>query len=316
MSEAAGVSKLKIHLDTDIGGDMDDLCALAMLLKWPDLNITGVTTVAEERGRRAGYVHYVLNVMGRSDIPVAAGADVGDGYYRYSTLGYPPDEENWPEPVKPRPGALDDALSLLKHSIEQGAILVGIGPFTNFMLLDKKYPGILREARLFLMGGYVYDIPPGFPQWNHSDDWNIQVDIHSARHVLEHAHPTLVPVTLTCQTALRRAYLPRLAQAGQLGALIVRQAEVFARSEGYEQKYGATCSGLPDDIINFQHDPLACAIALGWDTGVEFETVPLKLEIRESYLYEIPHPDGIPTRLVTKIDADAFNEFWCGAMCR
>ena len=32
----------KIHLDTDIGGDIDDLCALAMLLKWPGLEITGV----------------------------------------------------------------------------------------------------------------------------------------------------------------------------------------------------------------------------------------------------------------------------------
>ncbi len=40
----------KIHLDTDIGGDMDDLCALAMLLKWPDLEITGVTTVSEDQG--------------------------------------------------------------------------------------------------------------------------------------------------------------------------------------------------------------------------------------------------------------------------
>ncbi|RPI99364.1 MAG: nucleoside hydrolase, partial [Chloroflexi bacterium] len=50
---------MKIHLDTDIGGDLDDLCALAMLLKWPDLDITGVTTVAEEQGRRAGYAHYV-----------------------------------------------------------------------------------------------------------------------------------------------------------------------------------------------------------------------------------------------------------------
>ena len=42
----------KIHLDTDIGGDMDDLCALAMLLKWPDLEITGVTTVSEEQSMR------------------------------------------------------------------------------------------------------------------------------------------------------------------------------------------------------------------------------------------------------------------------
>ena len=93
---------------------MDDLCALAMLLKWPDLNITGVTTVSDEHGRRAGYVHYVLNLEGRSDIPCAAGADVSGGYYRYE-LGYPPDEENWPEPIPPRPGWPDQAVSLLKR---------------------------------------------------------------------------------------------------------------------------------------------------------------------------------------------------------
>ena len=64
----------KIHLDTDIGGDMDDVCALAMLLKWPDLDITGVTTVSDEQGRRAGYAHYVLSLVGRADIPCTAGA--------------------------------------------------------------------------------------------------------------------------------------------------------------------------------------------------------------------------------------------------
>lgn len=47
---------MKLHLDTDIGGDLDDLCALALLLKTPDLAITGVTTTAETNGRRAGYV--------------------------------------------------------------------------------------------------------------------------------------------------------------------------------------------------------------------------------------------------------------------
>ncbi len=55
----------KLHLDTDIGGDMDDLCALIMLLKWPDLEITGVTTVSDAQGRRAGYARYVLDLMGR-----------------------------------------------------------------------------------------------------------------------------------------------------------------------------------------------------------------------------------------------------------
>ena len=66
----------KIHLDTDLGGDTDDLCALAMLLKWPNIEITGITTVAEENGRRAGYVKYALSLAGREDLPVKAGADV------------------------------------------------------------------------------------------------------------------------------------------------------------------------------------------------------------------------------------------------
>jgi purine nucleosidase len=304
----------KIHLDTDIGGDMDDVCALAMLLKWPDLEITGVTTVSDDAGRRAGYVRYVLGLMERSDIPSAAGADVATGSYRYA-LEYPPEEANWSEPITPQPGSPDKALALLKLSIEQGAIIVGIGPWTNFMLLEHTYPGILMQANLFLMGGSVFAIPAGYPQWSTQDDYNIQIDISSARFVLEHANPTLIPITVSCQTALRRAFLPRLAQAGRLGELIVRQAELCARLEQHEKRYGESCPGLPGDIINFQHDPLACAVALGWHEGVEMETVPLTLETRDGLLYEIPDHDGIPTRLVTTIDGNAFNDSWCDILC-
>ena len=54
---------IRIHLDTDVGGDIDDLCAMAMLLEWNDLEITGVTTTADDGGRRAGYARYVLGEM-------------------------------------------------------------------------------------------------------------------------------------------------------------------------------------------------------------------------------------------------------------
>jgi purine nucleosidase len=70
-----------------------------MLLKWPDLEITGVTTVSDEAGRRAGYGCYVLGLMERTDIAYAAGADVASGYYRYH-LDYPPEEENWPDGLR------------------------------------------------------------------------------------------------------------------------------------------------------------------------------------------------------------------------
>ena len=66
---------IKFHLDTDIGGDIDDLCALAMVLNWPDVELLAVTTNLDDQGIRAGYARYALGLAGRDDIAVAAGAD-------------------------------------------------------------------------------------------------------------------------------------------------------------------------------------------------------------------------------------------------
>ena len=306
----------KVHLDTDIGGDIDDLCALAMLLRWSDLELTGITTVAEANGRRAGYVRYILALEGRNDIPVAAGADVSEGFYRYPEMGYPDEERYWPEPMEPSPNDVDDALQLLKQSVEQEATIIAIGPLTNLCLLDLQYPGIPRQANLFLMGGYVYPIRSGFPQWGNDMDWNIQIDVRSAKHVIEHSNPTLIPLSVTVETALRRAYLEDLRNSGALGQLVANQAEAFATDEQNETKFGETCTGLPRDIINFQHDPLACAIALGWNDGVEIEEIPLILEEKEGWLAEQPHPSGKPMRVVTKIDGPRFSEFWLNTILK
>lgn len=140
----------KIHLDTDLGGDIDDLGALAMVLRWSgDLRLSGITTVGEINGKRAGYARYVLGLEGRDDVPVAAGADVCQGFYRYR-LGLLPEERYWPGPVPPSPNAWQEAVHLLKRSIEEGATIAAIGPSTNLYLLDRQHPGILAQARLFL----------------------------------------------------------------------------------------------------------------------------------------------------------------------
>jgi inosine-uridine nucleoside N-ribohydrolase len=141
-------------------------------------------------------------------------------------------------------------------------------------------------------------------------DWNIQVDVKSAKRVIEGSNPTLIPLSVTVETALRRAYLDGLSESGVLGQLLAQQAEAFAVDEQNEKKFGETCEGLPNDIINFQHDPLACAIALGWNEGVELGEVPLILEEKDGWLHERIDPSGIPIRIVTKIDGPSFNEFW------
>ena len=67
--------------------------------------------------------------------------------------------------------------------------------------------------------------------------------------------------------------------------------------------------GLPDDIINFQHDPLACAVALGWD-GVVVEELPLAIELRDGWLRARMDPAGRPLHVVTAVDGPRFNAFW------
>ena len=300
---------MKIHLDTDLGSDIDDLCALAMLLKWPGgVELTGITTVAEDGGRRAGYVRQALALAGRSDTPVAAGADGSVGTFRYPVT-LPDEKRYWLEAITPAPAPIGEALLLLKRSVEAGATVVAIGPYTNLRLFDQAYPGLLGTVPLYIMGGHVHEIPPGYPRWDDTADWNVQSDVTAAAHVLECFSLTVIPIEVTVQTALRRAYLPALRAAGSLEVLIAHQMEMFAEDEKHETRYGRTCSGLPDDLINFQHDPLACAVALGWD-GVTIEETRVSVELREDWLHEEAHPDGRPMRVVTGVDAERFDRFW------
>jgi hypothetical protein len=95
-----------------------------------------------------------------------------------------------------------------------------------------------------------------------------------------------------------------------LGELIAEQAEAYAVDEQNEKDMGEVCEGLPNDIINFLHDPLACAIALGWDDGVDIQELPLAVEEKDGWLNEHIYSSGKPIRVVTKVDGQRFNEFW------
>ncbi len=310
---------LKVHLDTDLGGDIDDLCALSYLLSRPqEIQITGITVVGDTDGKRTGYVRYVLGLAKRTDIPVAAGADTSGGYYPYE-LGLPPEERYWPEPVAPSPNPPELALKLLKNSIQLDATIIGIGPYTNLSLLEGQYPGILAQANLFLMGGFVFPPRPGYPNWGREADFNVQVDVKSALHVLLHSRPTLIPLSVTVETALRRTDLPAFRKSGPIGQLIARQAEAFALDEQFDLRYGSTCSGLPPDIINFQHDPLACAIAAGWRVGVEINDFPLEMVIQENGLLDMAissKTDAHPVHLVTRVDGPKFDDHWQSQILR
>ena len=299
-----------VHLDTDLGSDTDDLCALAMLLGWPEATVTGVTTCTDPGGLRAGMTAYALALAGRPDVPLAAGAE--------GTLAPPmvPFEfpDYWPAPIAPRPSPPGAALDLLAAGVEAGATVVAVGPYTNLALLEAARPGLLSRARVVVMGGHIPAAGDGLPPWGAEEDFNLQQDHQAARVVLEACDPVVVPLSATARVHLRAADLPRLRAAGPLGSLLADQAEAHARDQG-NLELGRAWAGLPDDLLNFQHDPLACAVALGWD-GVTVEEVPVRLAAGGGRLRMTEAAGARPLRVVTAVDGPGFAEAWLAAVER
>src|SRR5262249_33111333 len=154
---------------------------------------------------------------GRTDVPVAAGAA--------STLSHPgllwgdtaDDARYWHQPVTPRPASPGAALDLLGASIEAGATVVAIGPYTNLSVLATSRPGILAGVPVVLMGGWFQAPEMTLPQWGPEMDFNVQTDDIATRIVLANASVTVVPLAVTMRAHLRARDLPRLRAAGPLG---------------------------------------------------------------------------------------------------
>ncbi len=299
-----------LHLDTDFAGDTDDACALAMVLGWPDTEVVGITTTADPEGRRAGYAAHFLELAGRPAIPVAAGAAVSLTTGR-PMGGLPDHDRYWHQPVAALPSRPGAAMDLLDHSIERGATIVAIGPYTNLALLEQARPGRLDQVSVVVMGGWVRPPRTGLPQWGPDQDWNVQCDTQAAVMVSGVSRLTMVTLPATLDAHLRARDLPRLAASGPIGELLAHQGRAHA-AEHDMSGLGRAHPALPDDLLNFHFDPVACAVALGWQDA-EIETVQIEPVFRGEVLQFRAAGKG-PTRLVVGVDGDAFVETWLVAV--
>ncbi len=299
-----------VHLDTDLGGDTDDACALALLLGQAAGVLVGITTVADRAGRRAGYVRHCLSLAGRDGIPVIAGAGLSMTTLQ-SAEPVIDDERHWPAGLACCPSPPGAALDLLLRNLERGATLVAIGPWTNLALLEIARPGSLNRAPVVATGGWT-GLAPGLPPWGPEMDFNVQWDTRAAEIVAATADLTLVPLPVTLTAQLRAADLPRLRASGPLGELLARQGEAHGHDFQMNQM-GRLHAGLPDDLLNFQYDPVACAVALGWP-GATVEETRLQLVHDGELVRFRPGTAGRPMRVLTDLDSGSFTEYWLNAV--
>lgn len=295
----------RIHLDTDLGSNPDDLCALAFLLSHPDVEVTGITTTAELAGQRNAHVHEALRLAGRSDIPVGTGPDCRPPQVR-SPVVLPDQERYWGTRI---PSAEQhDFVDVLERSIQAGATVVGIGPLTTLAAFDRARPGLLGDVPMVLQGGFTRLLDAGYPSWDIDADWNLQYDVPASVAVLTAYPPTLVPMEVTVQTGLSRADADRLDQLGALPRVMARQARAYYEDRGFAEQF-SRCPKIPTDRLNFHHDPLACAVAVGWE-GAATEPMTLALELEGSFFSTRRATAGPTFEVVTEVDSGRLSRDW------
>jgi purine nucleosidase len=147
-------------LDTDIGTDVDDVVALALLLRLPDVDLRAITTVYVDAALRARMVRAVLAVAGRPDIPVGQGVDrpllnrdalAWAGFEGEGLLPADADEAQ----AQPLPHAVDLLVKTVLARPGEVTILA-IGPLTNVALALLREPRLaMAVRRIVIMGGVV-----------------------------------------------------------------------------------------------------------------------------------------------------------------
>ena len=182
-------------LATDIGDDIDDSWALALLLRSPELDLKLVVTDYGKPLYRAKVAAKLLEAAGRSDVPIGLGPEVkgvtGEGEQAEWAKGY--DLAKYPGTVK-RDGV--QALIDLLMSSREPVTLICIGPLPTIAAALKREPRIVGHARFVGMDG---NVRKGYGGKKDPDpEWNIKAAIPAAQRVFTAAWPMTITPLDTC----------------------------------------------------------------------------------------------------------------------
>ncbi|HEX9185794.1 MAG TPA: nucleoside hydrolase [Vicinamibacteria bacterium] len=170
---------IPVILDTDIGDDIDDTWALALALKSPELDVKLVVTDYGNTAHRAKIVARLLEVAGRTDIPIGVGVKENDQESSQAewVKGY--DLARYPGRVH-RDGV--QALIDLAMGSEEPVTLVAIGPPPNLKAALEREPRIASRLRLAGMYG---SLRRGYGGKATPDaEWNVKASPAAARALL------------------------------------------------------------------------------------------------------------------------------------
>ena len=178
-TQPAKPAPVPVILDTDIGDDIDDTWALALLLKSPELDLKLVVGDYGEAQYRARLLAKLLERAGRTNVPVGVGLDIaphGDGRQAAWVKDY--DLKSYPGKV--RADGVQAIIDTIMNS-PQPVTLICIGPMPNIAEALKREPRIAQHARFVGMQGSVRVGYGGAKQ--PQAEWNVKADPRACQQV-------------------------------------------------------------------------------------------------------------------------------------
>jgi len=275
---ATHAAPIPVILDTDIGDDIDDTWALAMLLGMPELDLKLVVTDYGNTPERTRLVAKILQRAGRTDIPIGTGIKTGND---------PLTQKRWVGDfdLGTYPGKIhaDGVATLIDTLRAQPGIitLITIGPVPNLKEALRRDPGIASKARIVCTGGRIYK---GFENGGKpAADWNVRADAASWQAMV--AAPwtiTTSPLDASEELVLRgESYATVAASDHPLARIVIENYNLWDHRHGH-----------PRDASSVLYDTAAVYLASSEEYGL-IETRKLSVNDQGHTLIT---PDGKEVR--------------------
>jgi purine nucleosidase len=227
-----------VILDTDIGSDVDDILALVMLAKSPELQLIGITTVYGDTIHRARIAKATCAMLQRPEIKIIAGAPKPISRRQVYWAGHEGEGMAALETISIDTSIKAEEYLVASADQSSGELeILAIGPLTNIakaIQFSAEFKG--RVKHLYIMGGAY---------WLDRPEHNIRCDVDAAQIVFESGIPiTAIGLDLTLRVWITEQDVQQIATLpNQLGNILDHEIRTWWTFRDLDR--------------NHPHDPLA-----------------------------------------------------------
>lgn len=248
--------RIPVIYDTDIGGDIDDTWALALLLASPELDLKLVVTDSLDTRGKAKITAKFLEQVGRTDVPIGIGRPMEGSAGAQMDWARDYDLSSYPGKI------YEDGVQALINFImknDRETVLLVVGPAPNIEAALQREPGIVNKARVVAMSGSV---DTGYNGKSTPDpEYNVRAHPSSTRAMYAAGWDVLIaPLDTAGLVQLRGPRYSRVHSSDNpLARVLIENYRAWAsRMEGEEYN--------PDQASSTLFDPVAVYLLLRPDS--------------------------------------------------